>query len=43
MTGAAGSEMSKMWMPSNPLPTSLPPQVELAFAAASHERIRMFS
>ena len=44
MTGLAGSEMSKMWMPSKPSPTSWPAQVELAaFAGASHERIRMFS
>ena len=46
MTGFAGSEMSKMWMPSKPWPTSVPPQDWVAAPPAltgeSHERTRMF-
>ena len=44
--GFSGSEMSKMWMPSKPWPTSWPPQdcVAAPFAdtGESHERTRMF-
>ena len=46
MTGFVGSVMSKMWMPSKPWPTSVPPQDCVAAPSAltgeSHERTRMF-
>ena len=40
-TGFAGSEMSKMWIPSKPVPTSWPPHECVVLAGESQVRTRM--